>query len=384
MKAVLAIDSYKGCLTSSEAEQAALSAFSAEDSVTMVPVSDGGEGFSSILTGILGGTMKEVDAHDPLGNPIKARYGLIRDSQVAVIETAAATGLSLVPPSRRNPLYETSYGTGELIADALDEGVSQIWIGIGGSATCDAGLGLLQALGYRFITSSGIVDNPVMANILSIDDTHAHRGLKSVRISAFYDGDIPFCGRGGAALGFSPQKGAGPRMAEALDNWMHMICELYSRYCGFPVMNAEGSGAAGGIGGALQSVLHARMLHGVKHFLEVIGFENSLTSENGYPCIVITGEGKSDFQTLTGKLPLGVLHYVRSYAHPSTPVILLSGKVEDPVEFYRAGFDEVVEVTPEGTPEELFTDSALAKENIRKALEPVLQKYRSKSLSINL
>ena len=379
MKAVLAIDSYKGCLSSIEAERAAAKAFDEGDDLVLVPVSDGGEGFSSILTGILGGKMKEVPSHDPLGNPIIASYGLVDGGRVAVIETAAASGLSLVPPSRRNPLYETSFGTGELIADALDEGVDEIWLGIGGSATCDAGLGLLQALGFRLMTPSGIVDNPVMANIIRIDDTHSHRGLKRVKISVFYDGNIPFCGPGGAALGYSPQKGAGPQMAQALDSWMHIICDLYSRYWGFPLMHAEGAGAAGGIGGALRAVLHSGMRQGVKSFLEAVHFEDHLSSGDDSPLIVVTGEGRSDFQTLTGKLPLGVLHYVRSHSDTSSAVVLLSGRVEDPVEFYRAGFDEVVEVTPRETPSEKVTDPSLAQENIPKALEPVIRKYRSRS-----
>ena len=384
MKAVLAIDSFKGCLSSEEVEKAASLAFTEEDTVICIPVSDGGEGFSSILTGILGGTIKTIDAHDPLGNPIRASYGLVDDGSLAIIDVASASGLSLVPQSRRNPLYETSFGTGELISDALDEGVSEIWIGLGGSATCDAGLGMLQALGYKFLTPSGIVDNPVMANIIRVDDTHVHRGLRRVKFSAFYDGNIPFCGKDGAAIGYSPQKGAGPQMAQALDSWLNLVCGLYSRYSGMPVMYADGAGAAGAIGGAMLTFLHATMKQGVKSFLEAVSLENYLSPENGSPCIVVTGEGRSDFQTLTGKLPLGVLHYVRTHAHPSTAVILLSGRVDDPVEFYRVGFDEVVEVTPRETPEDLVSDRALALKNIPSALGGVLGKYRSRTLDLSI
>ena len=384
MKAILAIDSYKGCLSSREVEKAAAMAFTKEDAVTCIPVSDGGEGFSSILTDILGGETRTIISHDPLGNTIEATYGIVGGGSVAVIDTATSSGLSLVPPERRNPLYETSYGTGELIADALTEGVDEVWIGLGGSATCDGGLGMLQALGYRFLPPEGIVDNPVMANIISVDDTHAHRGLRSVKISAFYDVDVPFCGRGGAALAFAPQKGAGPQMAQALDSWMDLLCGLYSRYSGLPIMNSPGAGAAGGIGGAMTAFLHARMYMGVERFLEKIGFEEYLSSGENSQCIVVTGEGKSDFQTLTGKLPLGVLRFVRTHAHPSTVVILLSGRVDDPVEFYRAGFDEVVEVTPRDTPPEKITDPEAARRNIPLALEPVLRKYRFRSGLFNI
>jgi len=374
VRAILAIDSFKGCLSSSEAEKAAARAFDRDDTVIEVPVSDGGEGFSEILTSALGGKRKTARVHDPMGNPIDASYGIVHGGEVAVIDIASASGLTLVPEQRRNPLYASSYGSGELISDAIDEGVESIWIGMGGSATCDAGIGMLQALGYRFSTPSGMVQNPVLANITSIDPDHRHRGLSSVRFTVFHDVAAPLYGRGGAALSYSMQKGAGQQMALSLDGWLYSISALYSRYCGFPVGEVPGAGAAGGIGAAAIAVLHAKAKNGIEGFLDIVDFQSYLEG----PYILVTGEGKTDRQTLQGKTPLGVLEYVRDRdplfgRDPSRKAILLAGKVEDEFLLREAGFDSVIQVTPEGTPLSLAMEKETAKRNITESLRGALK-----------
>jgi len=373
MKAILAIDSFKGCLTSEQAENAALSAFKEGDAAAF-PVSDGGEGFSTIVTQLLGGSFKTVDCADPLGRPMKARYGISRSGRIAVICTADASGLGLVREDERNPLAESSYGTGQLMADALDEGVEEIWLGLGGTATCDGGTGMLQALGYRFMAPGGMLEpwRTVLGNIQSIDSSKRNKGLQDCRITGFYDVSVPFYGEGGATRMFGPQKGAGPEMVDALDNWMAQLCNAYSRFAGREIRNIPGSGAAGGIGGALRACFRATMSPGTWQVLDLAGFGNALDSCS----VVITGEGRSDRQTLQGKVPMGVLDYVRKYDSEcrcgrQTKVILMAGSVSDKDLLLDAGFSKVIQVTPDGMPlsEAMIPD--VAERNIRDAMAEI-------------
>lgn len=377
MNVILAIDSFKGCLTSLEAEKAASKAFTQDDEFICIPVSDGGEGFSKTLTDAFGGSFRTVKVSDPLGRPLEAQYGTIHNGRTAIIETAAASGLTLIDPSERNPLYTTSYGTGELIEDALNEGAEEIFLGLGGSATNDGGIGLLQALGYKFVTPGGYVipGRAVLSNIIDVDDSGRNPRLKDCSIYGFYDVNVPFCGRGGATEIFSPQKGAGPEMVEALDDWMQQICCVYSRYCGKEIQTAPGSGAAGGIGGSIQAFLHARMFEGIEKFLDFVSMRLSLDMDFN---VVITGEGKADNQTLTGKVPKGVLDYVRRYdmasKKPRTKVFLIAGKVENKDELLQAGFDGVLQVTPDNIPEKQALDKDYASSRIKETVELILNR----------
>lgn len=369
MKAIVAIDSFKGCLTSGQAGQAALGALDPDS--TVIPVSDGGEGFSRILTDLLHGEIRTVPVTDPLGRRIHASFGLVQYGRTAVIETAAASGLGLLAPEERNPLAASSYGTGELLTAALDEGVDEIWLGLGGSATCDGGTGLLQALGYRFLTPGGVLEprHTVLGNIQRIDSSHRDNRLQDCRITGFYDVSVPFCGKGGAAQLFAPQKGAGPEMVEALDAWMAQLCSVYSAFSGREIRHVPGSGAAGGIGGALRAFLHATMNPGIRHLLDLAEMGPALDTCD----LVITGEGHADAQTLRGKVPAGVLEYVREYdaacgGGRHTRVVLLAGRVTDRDSLLAAGFDAVLEATPADMPlsEALVPGTAAA--NIRKAI----------------
>lgn len=375
MNAILAIDSFKGCLSSHEAERAASLAFGPDDEFILIPVSDGGEGFSRVVTEAAGGEFRSLAASDPLGRSVQAGYGLIRDGRTAVIETASASGLTLIPEDLRDPMKATSYGTGELMADALDNGVEEIFLGLGGSATNDGGTGMLQALGYRLVTPGGfaVPGRAVMSDIIGIDSSGRHPGLKNVRIYGFYDVDVPFCGPGGATDMFSAQKGAGPETAEALEGWMRQLGAVYSSFSGKNAIHSPGAGAAGGIGGALYSILHAGMEQGTERVLDMAGMGISI--DMGFD-VIITGEGKADMQTLTGKVPKGVLDYVRRHdrlrRRKPCEVYLIAGAVRDREELLSAGFDRVIQTSPDGIPAETAMDRDYAAERIRMAVESLI------------
>ena len=339
MKTLLALDSFKGCLTAPEAVDAAASAL-AESDVLRMPLSDGGEGFSECLAGCLGGGFRTVYVHDPLGRLIEARYALVEDGRVAVVETAAASGLTLLKPEERNPLIASSIGTGELIQDAVEQGVEEIWIGLGGTAVMDCGAGLLQALA------------PLPA------------GLK---IHAYYDVDVPLTGPIGAPVVFGPQKGADAAGVAELERRFQRQAEAWEKAYGIDPDTVPGAGAAGGIGAALDVCLGARMHAGIDAVLEAVRFRERV-AECG---LVITGEGKADRQTLTGKVPFGVLRATRRYA-PGIPVVLLAGWVEDRDELLAAGFDAVVQVTPEESLKDNYLDKLVARENIRRAVQDLV------------
>ena len=336
MKTLLALDSFKGSLTAPEAVDAAASAL-AERDVLRLPLSDGGEGFSECLAGCLGGVFRTVPVHDPLGRPIQARYALLEGGRIAVIETAAASGLTLLKPEELNPLTASSIGTGELMQDAVEQGIEEIWIGLGGTAVMDCGTGLLKAL-------SPLPDR--------------------VQIHAFYDVDVPLTGPSGAPAVFGPQKGADAQGVVELERRFRRQAEAWKKDFGIDPDQVPGAGAAGGIGAALAICLGARMHAGIDAVLEAVRFRERL-AECG---LVVTGEGKADRQTLTGKVPFGVLQATRRYA-PGIPVVLLAGKVEDREELLAAGFDAVIQATPKESLKGNYLDKSVARENIRRAVQ---------------
>ena len=339
MKTLLALDSFKGCLTAPEAVDAVAAALAGRD-VCRMPLSDGGEGFSECLAGCLGGVFRTAPAHDPLGRPVEARYALLEDGRIAVIETAAASGLTLLKPEELDPLNASSIGTGELMQDAVQQGVEEIWVGLGGTAVMDCGTGLLQALA------------PLPA---------------SLRIHAFYDVDVPLTGPDGAPAVFGPQKGADAWGIAELERRFRRQTERWKTQYGIDVDRLPGAGAAGGIGAALAVCLGAEMHAGIQAVLEAVHFADRLR-ECG---LVITGEGKADRQTLTGKVPFGVLQATRRYA-PGIPVVLLAGKVEDREELLAAGFDAVIQVTPEESLKSNYLNKSFARENIRRAIQDLV------------
>ena len=339
MKTLLALDSFKGCLTAPEAVDAAASAL-AERDVCRLPLSDGGEGFAECLAGCLGGVFRTVPVHDPLGRPVEARYALLEGGRIAVIETAAASGLTLLKPDELDPLTASSFGTGELMQDAVEQGVNEIWIGLGGTAVMDCGAGLIKAL------------SPLPADI---------------RIHAFYDVDVPLTGLAGAPAVFGPQKGADAAGVAELERRFRAQAERWKMDYGIDPDQVPGAGAAGGIGAALAICLKADMHAGIDAVLEAVRFPERLAGCG----LVLTGEGKADRQTLTGKVPYGVLQATRRHA-PGIPVVLLAGKVEDREELLAAGFDAVIQVTPKESLDSNYLEKSFARENIRRAIQDLL------------
>jgi len=365
-------------MSSEKALEAAAAAFSSEDTLVCIPLSDGGEGFSQVVSSILGAETVSAKVHDPLGNEISAEYGFDSKTGTAIIETAEASGLGLVDPSKRDPLISSSFGTGELIRDALSKGAKTIYLGLGGSATNDGGTGLLQALGFRFLDSENNEIKPyqtVLSNITSIDHEEADKLLNSCTIECFYDVSVPFHGEGSATTMFGPQKGLKKEDIERVNSWMENLCRLYSQTSCKDVQNAPGSGAAGGIGGAAFSLLKAFMHSGIDKLLDLSKFNDAIIDAD----LIITGEGKADIQTLTGKAPYGVLKRTLEVFESKKKlpeILLVAGKIRDAKMLRDAGFSSTIQITPEGMPIEWAIDEKVASYNLTSALSNHLENKR--------
>lgn len=384
MRPLLVIDSFKGCLSSQDAEEAARQALlrcgtDAKD-ITSLPVSDGGEGFCNIVTSRLGGEMVSVRCQDPLGRPLTAEYGLVDHGRGAIIESASAIGLSLIEPSMRNPLVLSSYGLGQMIADAIRRGVWDIYVGLGGTATCDGGVGMLLALGVNFWCGGQMRDDSpvVLSDISRIDASELN--VRDVRFHCLCDTAAPFYGPEGAAFMFGPQKGLSPERIAAVDAWMKRLNSAVFKATGRNMQLMKGSGAAGGIGGAMRAFLGADMLGGAAGVLSIVGFGRHLreAAVAGRPYdLIITGEGRLDSQTVTGKLPWEVLQQARAVEKEipdfKPRVVCLAGKVD---RWTYGGFDEVIQITPESSFDESGAPSvealARAGENLTAALSAFL------------
>lgn len=309
MKAVVAIDSFKGHLTSMEAADAAIEAIGAllgPLDADIIPVSDGGEGFSSIVTDRIGGETVAARVHDPLGREMTASYGL--KGNVAVIECAAASGLTLLAPDELDPMVATSYGTGELLADAIRRGATQVYVGLGGSATVDGGRGLLEALadaGGR--TSAGWLAD-------------AAKFASNARIAAICDVEATFCGSEGAAAVYGPQKGATQEQIPELDARLEILAGQYFSILGRDVLTRKSTGAAGGMAGAIWAVLGGDIRPGADVILDIMHFEEHIKDAD----IVITGEGHLDAQTFQGKLPYVVAKRAKAF-NPALKVVAYVG-----------------------------------------------------------
>lgn len=348
-KVILAIDSFKGCLSSKEAETAAAQgirhAFPTCETICL-PVADGGEGMQRVLTEALNGQEIRLSAHDPLMQMRQTAYGLSGDGTTAFIEMAAISGLPLVPLRQRNPSLTTTYGTGELIKDALNRGCRRFVIGLGGSATNDAGLGMLQALGFRFQDRYGNElgkAQPMCGQLLNeiafIDSSTALPALREARFTAACDVCNPFFGPEGAACVFAPQKGADPEMVAALDKGLQHLTQVIRQTTGRDIATLPGAGAAGGMGGTLSALLNAELKPGIDLLLDLTDFDRLIEGAD----LIITGEGKSDRQTVMGKVPSGIL---KRAERQSIPVVLVSGSIEDADILNRAGFRAAFSITP--------------------------------------
>ena len=325
MKVIVAIDSFKGCLSSTEANRAAAEGIRrvcADAEVVQVAVSDGGEGFVEAFRRATGGREVSVTVADPLLRPVAATYLL--SGQTAVIEIAKASGLTLLASHERNPMTATSYGTGQMVADAVSKGARHIIVGLGGSATNDAGTGMLRALVDIFAPHGKWKDIAA---------------LEGIRFTIATDVANPLCGSQGAAHVFAPQKGASPHDVEVLDARSRRFADLSARHFGYDCQNHPGAGAAGGLGYAFLQYMNAECRPGIELLLETISFKEMVKDAD----LVITGEGSADRQTLMGKLPMGILQEAGD-----VPVCLIAGRISDREQLLQAGFTRVECINPPG------------------------------------
>lgn len=343
---VIAADSFKGSLTSIEVahavERGIRHVFPNCD-IVKLSIADGGEGTTTALLSSLGGTWVTASAHDPLMRPIEATYGLIEPTQTAVIEMATASGLTLLSDEERNPMLTTTFGTGELVKDALKRGYRRFMMGIGGSATNDAGLGMMQALGYRFFDSKGNelgYGGQILSQIARIDASGVLPELHEATFTIACDVANPFSGAQGAAHIFARQKGADDRMVDELDAGLRHLSAVLKESLGIDIDKLPGAGAAGGMGGGLVAFLSAKLQSGIDTLLSAIDFENRIQQTD----LIITGEGKMDAQTVMGKAPEGILRIARQ-CH--VPVVALTGQLQEAETLNHAGFLAVFPILPE-------------------------------------
>lgn len=328
MRIVVAPDSYKGSVSALGVAQAMergiLRVFPDAD-VRKIPIADGGEGTVEALVTATGGTLHQLQVTGPLGERVASHWGILGDGQTAVIEMAAASGLPLIPPEQRNPRITTTYGTGELLRAALDAGLRKIIIGIGGSATNDGGAGMARALGARFTADDGeeLPDGgAALARLKHIDLTGLDPRLQDSEITVACDVDNPLCGPRGASAAFGPQKGATPEIVAELDAALGHFAAIAEQATCRTIAELPGAGAAGGLGAGLMFFTPAKLKPGVEIVLDAVGFAEVVKGA----AFVMTGEGRTDFQTAFGKAPVGVAKVAKRF---NIPVFCLSGGLGD-------------------------------------------------------
>lgn len=359
-KVVVASDSFKGCLTSmqvAEGVEAGIRKCCPDCQVVKLAVADGGEGTVDALLETMGGRRVSAEVSDPLGRPCMAEYAILNDEVTAVMEMSSASGLTLLKHEERNPLLTSTYGTGQMIADALDRGCRRFLIGIGGSATNDAGMGMLEALGCRFLDEDGNAlqgCGESMTRVVTIDMSDLRPEVNESEFIVACDVDSPFHGPEGAAYVYGPQKGATPEMVIRLDAGLRNMADLIAREMGIQVADMPGAGAAGGLGGAFKAFLNADLRKGAEMVLDAIGFDEIIKDAD----LVITGEGRIDSQTMTGKLPYAV---ARRAGLQNIPVLAICGTAE--IHSHQS-FTAICPVTPSGMPLQTALQSSVATLNI--------------------
>jgi glycerate 2-kinase len=322
MKVVVAIDSFKGCMTSNEVSYAVekgIRQVYQDAEVIKVPIADGGEGTVDTLIEGLGGQLIKHDVHNPLMRKITAYYGILKD-HTAIIEMAACSGLPLLKEHERNPMKTTTFGVGELIKDAIDRGCREFIIGIGGSATNDGGLGMLEALGYVFYDEhhqklKGIGES--LSKVAYINDSDKLPQLKECRFTILCDVDNPFYGKLGAAHVYGRQKGADTEMIEVLDHGLKHFSSMIIKWLNKDISMLKGAGAAGGLGGGFSAFLNGELLPGIDVIFDKIKINEKMKDAD----FLITGEGKMDFQSVMGKVPAGVSQLGRKYQIPVIGIV---------------------------------------------------------------
>lgn len=344
-KIVIAADSFKGSISSrrfAEVCRNAILSVIPGCEVLTIPLGDGGEGTVEALMSAVGASEVSISVCDPLMRRITADYGVSPDGSTAIMEMAQASGLTLLSESERNPMITSTYGTGQMILDALGRGCRNIMIGIGGSATNDGGTGMLQALGAVFYDADGSpMTEPMNGGSLHlisrIDLSRLDCRLNDTRITVACDVDNPLCGPLGATHVFARQKGASDAVIEKLECGMCHYSRILSDATGCDVAQMPGAGAAGGLGGALAAALDARLMPGIEMVLDATGFDRQISGTD----LIITGEGRIDEQTLMGKTPFGVLSAAKKQG---IPVVALGGSVQHSDALSRAGFAGVFSI----------------------------------------
>ena len=326
MKVVIAIDSLKGSLSSMEAGMAikdGILAAKPDAEVIVKPLADGGEGTTDALIEGMNGERIDLTVTGPMHTPVDAYYGYLKDTNTAVMEMASAAGITLVPDSEKNPLLATSYGVGEMINDAIQRGCRNFIIGIGGSVTNDGGIGMLKALGVRFLDENGEdagEGGQALAKVARIDVSGMNPLLKECHIQVACDVNNPLCGENGSTYVYGPQKGVTEDMKKTLDEAMAHFARVTSESLENDYMNTPGAGAAGGLGFAFLAYVGATLTPGIELILDAVGLEEELSSAD----VVVTGEGRLDFQTAMGKAPVGVARLAKKY---NAKVIAFAGSV---------------------------------------------------------
>lgn len=370
MKVLLAFDSFKDCMSAREASEAAregvLHAFAGAETIC-VPMSDGGDGLVSVLASCSDYVRHSAYVCGPLGERVEAEFLVSGDGRDAVIEMAQASGLELLPAARRNPELTTTYGVGELIREAVGLGCRRIFVGLGGSATCDCGLGMLQALGANITCHTAEPGIPLcginLPGIESIDLSALRTLLSQVEIYAAVDVSNPLIGEHGAAFVYAPQKGADRRMVERLDIGLEHILSIAR------TSDGPGDGAAGGMGFALRHFLGARIISGAELVFQASGFEVKLRGSD----VVLTGEGSADSQTAEGKVASRVLERALEL---NIPVLLFAGRVHDSISLQKSGFSRVVSINDGcSLPYSQLILASVAKENLKNAVSRSMEDF---------
>lgn len=343
MKIIVAPNSFKGSLDAFQVAKAieqGLLDSKLDASCTLLPIADGGDHTLDVFLAWRGGTLKSKLVHGPLGNKVKANWAMIDEGKTAVIEMAKASGIGLLDESELDPLKASTFGTGELIYEAFELGADKIILGLGGSATIDGGLGILQALGAKLYDKKGnqigYGSNPLPA-LASLSMENVHPRAMEVEFLVLCDVENPLLGPNGAAHVFGPQKGAGPTEVKLLDRSLALFNKLVIKETGLDLAEMKGAGAAGGIAVALKGFFNASVINGVDFLLERMNFEEKIKSAD----LLITAEGRVDHQTMQGKGPYGVAQKATEYG---VPTIILAGKASD-IEALNEGFVSVFSIT---------------------------------------
>lgn len=377
MNIVVAVDSFKGSLTSIEAGMAVQEGIrraQGDVCVEVRPLADGGEGTVEALTGGMGGTIQRIKATGPLGTLVDCEYGIIEENGTAILEMSAAAGITLVPEEKRNPLYTTTYGVGEMIRDAVSKNCRRFIIGIGGSATNDGGIGMLQALGYGFLNARGeqaAFGARGLKELAAITDRDVMPELKECRFQVACDVTNPLTGEQGCSAVYGPQKGAGPSMIQLMDRWMEKYAALAKENHAKADPEYAGAGAAGGLGFAFRTFLNAELASGIQIVLK----ETNLEEYIRWADIVVTGEGRMDSQTAMGKAPVGVAKLAKKYGRP---VIAFTGSAaRDARKCNDSGIDAYFPILREITTLKTAMEKESAQANLADTAEQVFRLLRA-------